>query len=79
MTLCFVPVEPDMHTAATRRKAASSPVIADEGQCFVYSHSPQAADAAAVMDAAIHRLTADKRRGDVVKVLREFRDSPRGE
>lgn len=68
-----------MHTAATRRKAAPSPLMSDEGQCVVYNHRPQVADSAAVIDATIHRLATDKRKGDVVKVLRAFRDNPRGE
>lgn len=68
-----------MHTAATRRKVAPWPVMSDEGQCVVYSHRPQVADSDTVIDATILRLITDKRMGNVVKLLREFRDSPRGE
>ena len=49
-----------------------------DGECVVVEHrsaDPEAMRAA--IDRSIKRMHADKRQGDAVQFLREFRDNPR--
>lgn len=75
----------DMKTADAQKAAGKSRVlpaglgslVIDGKTAYVRQHGnpEQSRD---VLGVAVARMRADKRKGDVVKFLREFRDNPRG-
>lgn len=71
-----------MPTTTADRKASRAPRTAvmefEEGGVVIAPHRPDPALTRSAIDNALDRMRRNKKRGDVVQVLREFRDNPRG-
>jgi len=65
-------------TAAANRAASPASIRSDEEQCVVFVHRCDPTESQAAIDRTLTRMAADKRQGDVMTVLKEFRDNPRG-
>ena len=49
-----------------------------DADMLIVEYRPPVEETRAAMRASIERMRADKRRGDAVKFLRDFRSNPRG-
>jgi len=50
----------------------------EEGEMVIFRHRPDPEETRIALDAALQRMRRSRKKGDVVKTLREFRDNRRG-
>lgn len=68
---------PDASAKAAVKESHTHPVQLAEGKYMVVLRRGDPAAMRAACDRMIERMKADKRKGDAVAFLREFRDNPR--